>query len=207
MKKLTLNLVALLAAGTALAGTAPAPAPLPPPPPASGSLLNYNGLELGWLHTEWDSSFLDSSDGAYGSLTWSPFEHLYLTAGGAWESVDTSWDSSDLWLANVGVGGYLSLTSNIDFVTEAGVLFYGVDNSPLGDDNDANIYVRPHFRGRWGRFETHLGATWSNIDDITNEWSGFARFYFEVWENLDVVGGISAGTEEYTINAGIRLRY
>lgn len=203
MNKLNLALASILAAGSALAGPAPAPMPAPP---ATSPLLNYNNLELGWVHTEWDSGFLNSSDGAAGSISWSPMQHFYLTAGGAWETVDTTFDTTDLWTANVGVGGYFPLAQNIDFVAEVGALFYGIDNGLAGSEDDASAYARPHIRARWGRFETHVGATWANIN-VTNEWNGFGRFYFELFENFDLVGGISAGSEAYTVNAGIRLRY
>jgi hypothetical protein len=207
MIKTTFALSSLLLTGSLMAGTIPAPYSAPAPPPAAPvSLLNYNTIELGWIHTEWDYATLDSSDGASASISYSPIQNFYVTAGGAWETVDVAGESADLWRANGGLGGYFPLGGNIDLVAEAGAAFYGFDNARSGSEDDASAYARPHFRGRWGGFETHLGAVWSNLD-ITNEWAGFARFYVAVWENVDLSAGISAGSDEYTINAGVRFRY
>lgn len=200
-------LTGLMMASSVMAGTPTAPYSAPAPPPsAPTSLLNYNTIELGWVHTEWDSDLLDSSDGASGSITYSPVHNFYVTAGGAWETVDVAEESADLWRANGGLGAYFPVGGNIDFVAEAGAVFYGFDNARSGSEDDASAYARPHFRGRWGAFETHAGVVWSNLD-ITDEWAGFAKFYFTVLENLDLSAGISAGDEEYTINAGVRFRY
>lgn len=208
MTKPILALSSLLMTGSLLAGTAPAPytAPAPAPAPEQVSLLNYNTIEIGWVHTEWDYDVLDSSDGASAAFSYSPFEHFYMTAGGAWESVDVAGESADLWRANGGLGGYVTLGGGFDFVAEAGAVFYGFDNARSGSEDDASAYAKPHFRGRWGGFETHVGAVWANLD-ITNEWAGFARFYVAVTETVDLSAGISAGSEEYTINAGVRFRY
>ncbi len=103
--------------------------------------------------------------------------------------------------------GYVHLGSNINFVTEVGAAFYGISNGDIIDsDNDGSAYVRPHFRARWGNFEIHVGATWTNLN-ISNEWAGFARFYLGVMENVDLSAGISAGKDENTLNVGMRLRY
>jgi len=206
MIKPILALSSLMMTGSLMAGTAPAPYTAPAPAPAPVSLLNYNTIEIGWVHSEWDTSLLDSSDGASASISYSPVQHFYLTAGGAWESVDVAEESADLWRANAGLGGYVSIGGNVDFVAEAGAVFYGFDNARSGSEDDASAYARPHFRGRWGGFEAQVGAVWSNLD-ITNEWAGFARFYVAVMENVDLSAGISAGSEEYTINAGVRFRY
>ncbi len=140
------------AAMTAHAGTdasygGPAVGGGPVAPVASD--ISYNLLEVNWLHTEWDVVGLDSSDGVGLNLSYSPVQSLYITAGGSWQQVDTARDSADLWTANVGLGGYIPLTSNIHFVTEVGAAFYGFDNSPIGSDDESSLYVRPHFRGRW----------------------------------------------------------
>ena len=205
MTKQLVMLSNLLMAGSLLAGTAPSPAkgPAVPPMAPSAPVLSYNTIEVDWLHSEFDSPLLDSSDGVGAQLSYSPFDHIYLAAGGAWESIN----SSDAWLANVGLGGYIHLCPNVDFVTEVGAAFYGISNGDVVDsDNDASAYVRPHFRARWGNFETHVGASWTNLD-ITNEWAGFARFYYGIMENVDLSAGISAGKDEYTINVGMRFRY
>ncbi|MEN9282870.1 MAG: hypothetical protein RLZZ179_363 [Verrucomicrobiota bacterium] len=207
---LILSLGALAtAAMTAHAGTdasygGPAVGGGPVAPVASD--ISYNLLEVNWLHTEWDVVGLDSSDGVGLNLSYSPVQSLYITAGGSWQQVDTARDSADLWTANVGLGGYIPLTSNIHFVTEVGAAFYGFDNSPIGSDDESSLYVRPHFRGRWGNFEAHAGAAWTNAD-ITNEWAGFGRLYFGITPNWDLAAGISAGKNETTVNAGVRLRY
>jgi hypothetical protein len=209
MNKISIIALGALAIGSAslTAGT-PGPAPVAPSAPIAAvpSDLSYNLLEVNWLHTEFDTPGLDSSDGVGLSLSYSPINNFYLTAGGAWSSVETARDSADLWMANVGIGGFIPVTTNIHFVTEVGAAFYGFDNSPIGSDNDASLYVRPHFRGRWGRFEAHAGAAWSNID-VTNEWAGFGRLYYGITDNVDLAGGLSAGKEEITFNVGLRLRY
>jgi hypothetical protein len=208
MTKKILALSSLLT-GSLLAGSVPAPttsnAPVAPAP-AAASALSYNNLEIGWLHSEWDFVNLNSSDGAYASLSYSPLDHFYLTAGGGWESVDLRDESTDLWIANGGVGAYLPVGGGFDLVGEGGVSFYGFSNSPLGDDNDASAYFRPHVRGRWGNFEVQAGASWTNLD-ISNEWAGFGRFYLGIMDNVDLSAGISAGKDEYTLNVGLRFRY
>ncbi len=205
MIKPILALSSILMTGSLLAGTPTQPYAPPAPEPAV-SLLNYNTIELGWIHTEWDIDALSSSDGAAASFSYSPFQSFYMTAGGAWESVDVLGESADLWRANAGLGGYFTLGGGIDFVAEGGAAFYGYDNARSGSDDGSSAYAKPHFRGRWGAFETHVGAAWTNLD-ISNEWAGFARFYVAVMENVDLSAGISAGSEEYTINAGLRFRY
>ena len=210
MTKIAIAIASAACAGSVIAGSAPVvnSAPVAPAAPVAAvdSGISYNLLEVNWLHTEWDIAGLDSSDGVGLNLSYSPFQNFYLTAGGAWQSVDTARDSADLWAANVGIGGYVPVTSNIHFVTEVGAAFYGFDNSPIGSDDESSVYVRPHFRGRWGNVEVHAGAAWTNAD-ITNEWAGFGRVYFGITPNWDLGAGISAGKEEFTVNAGIRLRY
>lgn len=210
MTKIAIAIASAACAGSVIAGSAPVvnSAPVAPAAPVAAvdSGISYNLLEVNWLHTEWDIAGLDSSDGVGLNLSYSPFQNFYLTAGGAWQSVDTARDSADLWTANVGIGGFVPVTSNIHFVTEVGAAFYGFDNSPIGSDDDASVYVRPHFRGRWGNVEVHAGATWTDAD-ITNEWAGFGRVYFGITPNWDLGAGISAGKDEITVNAGVRLRY
>ena len=210
MTKLAIALASASLAGVAIAGpaapVAPAKGPVAPGPVAVDSGLSYNLLEVGWLHTESDFPGIDSGDGVGLSLSYSPFQNFYLAASGAWESLDTVAGSADIWSATAGVGGYIPLTNNIHFVTEVGAAFFGYDNFVTGSDDEVGVYVTPHFRGRWGQFEAHVGAQWVDAD-FSNEWAGFGRLYYGLTQNLDLAAGVSLGSDETTVNVGLRLRY
>ena len=209
MIKIATTIASLSFAGFAVAGVSPAPVVPAPAPVVQETALSYNNLEVDWLHTEFDDvANLDSGDGVGARWLYSMTEGFYLSLGGGWQSIDiNNGGSADIWSASVGVGAYYPLTSNIHLVGEVGALFYGYDNAPMGyDDNDASAYARPYVRAQWGALELQAGATWSNID-VTNEWSAFARLYFAVAQNWDLAAGVSAGENETTVNAGLRLRF
>lgn len=206
MKRLATIIASLSLTGLAHAGTvAQAPVSQPVKPE---SALNYNTFEVDYLHTWFDVDHLDDGNGVGATFTINLIDHLYFAAGGAWEDISSDGlGTANFWNASTGLGGYISLTSNIDFVTEAGAVFYGYGDAPdNADNNEASFYVKPQFRGRWDRFEVHVGAAYANID-VTNEWAGFVDTYYTLCDNWDLALGVSAGDHEVTGNAGIRVRW
>ncbi len=217
MKKIATLIATLSLTGMAFAGpVAPMSKQVVEPAPAACE-INYNTIEVDWIHTWFDDTNLNDGDGVGASFSYNIIDHLYFTGGGAWETWSADFGDVgvdlDVWQANAGLGGYFCILPNVDFVAEGGVVFYGVDNVNIDDqsfdslsDNGADFYVKPHLRARFDRFEVQAGATYANID-ITNEWVGFAKLYYGLTENWDLAVGGTFGKTASTLNAGVRFRY
>jgi len=207
MKTIAIAALAMSLPAVALAGPAVYGAPVSTPV-APTSDISYNNFELDYAMTWFDDSFLDDAIGAKLAVEYNIIEHLYFAAGGSYQNVDSAFGSTDLWTANVGLGAYVTLANNFDFVVEGGALFYGIDNGPFGvSDDDVSGYVKPHFRALFGdRYEAHFGAIWSNID-YTNEWAGFAKLYVGLAEGWDFSLGFNFGDFSYQGTAGFRYQY
>jgi hypothetical protein len=211
MHKATIATVAALAAMTlaASAGIEAAPMSKGPAPVASGSPcggpLGYNSAEINYLHTSFDESSVDDAKGAAIDITFSPFQNVYLTTGGSWQTLDIGDVNVDNWGILVGVGGYLPLADNVHLAMDGGVIFSGtsIDDS---DSTETLGYVRPHLRAKFGCFETHLGAKyiWGE-DDGT--WEGFANAYFQVAPQVDLTAGVIFNEFATTVNGGVRFRF
>lgn len=223
---LSFSMFAAAAFGGTSAPAAKQPQQLEPlPEPA---LISYNNFSLGYLYTSGDAIGLDvDGHGIQAGLEFSPVKHLYLALNGSWSNLEVDLGGLglgidnvdfDYWTANAGVGGYIPLTENIHFVTEVGASYASLNlndfgaNIDLGDD--WGIYVTPHFRAKWGIFETHVGVTYNSNDIVVSEWTGFARLLFEVAPNVDLfVGGTIAFEEQdgfddvYGGQAGIRIKF
>ena len=207
MKKTTTILGALsLGIFTATAGVAPAPVhtgkSMPPPPadPCAGP-ISYNNIELLYANTNWDGGG-DNSDGVRLNVEYSPMQNVFLTAGVEYATDDYA----DAWLLNLGVGGYVPLTNNIDLAADAGLLYYDVDYDRGGSDSDTGWYVRPHLRAKFGCLTVHAGAMYADVAD-SEEWSWFANVYYQLNANWDITAGIRDNDEAQTITAGVRYRY
>ncbi len=222
MIKKTLALLALaVVTTTAQAGTS-APAPSGKgviAPTIEPDSISYSNLSLSWQRM-WAKApvpgvglvDLDSNGIALG-LEYSPVNNLYIAAGGSWNDVELSAPgaagNADFWTGNAGIGGYIPLTSNIHFVTELGANYADLDGT-----NDWGFYVTPHVRAKFGKFETHLGATYSTNDMSINEWNAFLRLLYEVTPNVDlfVTGTVglsdSNGIEDlFGLNVGARYKF
>jgi hypothetical protein len=227
MIKKTLALVALaVVTTTAQAGT---PAPIAPTIEPESSIsysnlslskqyasgkIDVSGLGLLGLGGEAD---LDS-DGVALALEYSPVNNLYVALGGSYNEIEASLDVlgvasmsaglGDYWTANLGIGGYIPLTSNIHFVTELGANYVDL----LNQDNAWGIYVTPHIRASFGKFETHLGATYNSNDFAITQWNGFLRLIYAATPELDLFATGSLGFSDSDIvqdvaGVSVGLRY
>jgi hypothetical protein len=237
MKK-TATILTALAMGvvSASAGVAPAPVvdkgqPPPPPPidPCAGP-ISYNNIELLYANTDWGFFDDDSSDGGIIRAEWSPFANFYLQGGFEYSDVEFG----DLWIGNIGIGGYFPLTEHIHLAADGGYVYAEFDfddfvkvPTPLGggasddDDSEDGWYVRPHIRAKWSCFSVHAGAIyrdWSNDSDDSNDpgdddiddgnWQFFAQLYYQFAPNWDVTAGYVGGENDFEQwNAGVRFRY
>lgn len=207
MKTIAITTLALSLPAIGLAGPV-AEYSAAPAPVAASSEISYNNFGLDYAMTWFDDSYLDDAIGGSANLEFSPMEHVYLSAGGSYQNVDTPLGTTDLWTASAGLGLYYTVANNFDLVVEGGALFYGIDNGPLGaSEDDASGYAKPHLRAKFGDiYELHLGAAWSNIN-ITNEWAGFGKLYIEVAEGWDLGIGFNFGDVSYQGTAGIRYKF
>lgn len=215
MNKTTTILAALSASVlTVGAGTrAPAPVVCPAPPPADpcAGPISYNNAELLYAYTDFDNSS-ENGDGAILRVEYSVMENFYVTAGGQYHEAGIV----DMWSISGGVGGYVPLSENIHLAADGGLLWvnYDVDSDPLSSanngwsDDDVGWYVRPHIRAKWGCFEVHAGAQYSNVSDFDiDEWSVFADFYYQISPGWDLTVGVSHSSERTTATGGARYRF
>lgn len=194
MKK-TATILAALALSTvsSFAGPMPsAPAGPPPPPPSDNCAgpISYSSLEAIYRNTDGDFTG-DDADGIQLAFEYSPASNFYVRLTG-------SYDESDFWDifgVTAGVGGYIALTENIHVAADGGLVYYDVDFAGNNnfDGDDTGWYVRPHFRGKWGCFEAHVGANYTDISD-SEEWAWFAQVYYQVAQGWDVTVGYSEST-------------
>ena len=223
MIKKTLALLALaVVTTTAQAGTS-APAPsgkgVIAPTIEPESSISYSNLSVSWLSqsANFGPISLDSNGVAVG-FEYSPINNLYVAAGGSWSDVELSFagfsSNADYWTANAGIGSFIPLTKNIHFVTELGANFADLSLGDFQIGNDWGFYATPHLRANFGKFETHLGATFNSNDSAASEWNGFIRLLFEVTPNVDlfVTGTIGladtiAIEDLYGLNVGARLKF
>lgn len=214
MKKTTTILAALTAGVlTATAGTrAPAPVICAPRPqdPCAGP-ISYNNAELLYAYTDFDNSS-ESGDGVILRVEYSMMENFYVTASGQYSEAGLV----DMWALSGGVGGYVPLSENIHLAADGGVLWvnYDVDSDPLtsanngSSDDGVGWYVRPHIRAKFGCFEVHAGAQYSDVSDVDiDEWSVFADFYYQVSPGWDLTVGVSHSNERTTATGGARYRF
>lgn len=240
MIKKTLALLALaVVTTTAQAGTS-APAPsgkgVIAPTIEAESSISYSNVSLSEQIMSGNGAGpfgadLDSTGIAL-ALEYSPVNNLYVAAGGSWNDIEASvgpisLDIGDYWTANAGIGGYIPLTSNIHFVTELGTNYVDAAAGDFGGPgpgpggaigsffgNEWGFYVTPHVRAKFGKFETHLGATYSSNDLAITEWSAFLRLLYEVNPHLDLfVTGTLGLTDSNLVqdlvgvNFGLRLKF
>lgn len=229
LKKTLAALSCSMFAAAAFGGTsAPAKQSQPVEPLPEPVLISYNNFSLNYNYNSADLLGLDvSSHGIQAGLEFSPVKHLYFALNGGWSNVEVDLgglglgiDDADFdyWTVNAGVGGYIPLTENIHFVTEVGASYANLGLNDFGTsaelDEDWGIYVTPHFRAKWGIFETHVGVTYNSNDVVVSEWTGFARLLFEVAPNVDLFVAGTIGFEEqdgfddvYGGQAGIRIKF
>ncbi|HEX2749682.1 MAG TPA: hypothetical protein VHM91_16850, partial [Verrucomicrobiales bacterium] len=143
--KSTTTILAALAMGalSASAGVVPAPIDKNPPPspmdPCAGP-ISYNNIELLYARTDLDHGY-DTSDGGLLRAEFAPMKNIYFTFGA--EFLSTGYDAVsvtqglptpprgvlpgsysadiDQWLLNIGIGGHISLTPNIDLAGDVGL--------------------------------------------------------------------------------------
>jgi hypothetical protein len=197
--------------------------------------ISYNNIELLYARTDLDHGY-DTSDGGLLRAEFAPMKNIYFTFGA--EFLSTGYDAVsvtqglptpprgvlpgsysadiDQWLLNIGIGGHISLTPNIDLAGDVGLIWAhtSVDyNFPAGvagdnsdSDSDTGWYVSPQLRGKWGCFTAHLGAEYRDVND-NNEWSYFARVYYQIAPAWDLTLGYRHGDEADTFSGGVRWRY
>ena len=214
MKKTTTILASLASSVlTAVAGT-PAPAASPvyarPAGPCAGP-ISYNNAELLYAYTDFDNSD-ENGDGGILRVEYGVMENFYVTATGQYHEAGII----DMWSVSGGVGGYVPLSENVHLAVDGGILWvnYDVDSDPLSSanngwsDDDVGWYVRPHVRAKFGCFEIHAGAQYSDVSDFDiDEWAVFADLYYEVSPGWDLTVGISHSDERTTATGGARYRF
>jgi hypothetical protein len=228
MIKKTLALLALaVVTTTAQAGTsAPSGKGVIAPTIEPESSISYSNISLSKQYASGSifNGFADADlDGVALALEYSPVNNLYVALGGSYNEIEASLDIplelvdasmsaglGDYWTANAGVGGYIPLTSNIHFVTELGASYVDF----LNQDNAWGIYVTPHIRASFGKFETHLGATYNSNDFATTEWNGFLRLIYAATTELDlfVTGSLGLSDSDIVqdvagVSAGLRYKF
>ncbi len=121
-----------------------------------------------------------------------------------------------LLLPLISASGYFPITNNIHFVAEAGVNYA---NLSLADFDDINtdewgVYVTPHFRMKWGAFETHVGVNYTSNELALSEWSAFAKLLFAVSPEVDLFIAGSYGLDDsdgfdevFGGQAGVRFKF
>ncbi len=230
MFKTTLTAISCsLFAAAAFAGTSAPPAKqsnyIEPTPP---DLISYNNLFINYNYSSADFLGQDvDGHGVQAGVEFSPVDHLYLALNGGWSSLEVDLGGLglgvdnldfDYWTVNAGVGGYIPITNNIHFVTEVGASYANLGFNDFGLDlntDDWGVYVMPHFRAKFGIFETHIGVTYNSNDLVTSDWTGFARFLFEVAPNVDLyVGGVvgfgshrDGFDDSFGGQAGVRFKF
>lgn len=221
MKKTTAILATLATSVfTATAGT-PAPAPVAaccahPADPCAGP-ISYSNAELLYAYTDFDGTS-ENGDGVILRMEYGVMDNFYVTATGQYHEAG----SIDMWSVSGGVGGYVPLSENIHLAADGGILWvnYDVDGfsgssgssgSSGGygwNDDDVGWYVRPHIRAKFGCFEIHAGAQYSEVSDFNiDEWSVFADLYYQVAPGWDVTAGVSHSSERTTVTGGARYRF
>ena len=220
MIRSSIALLALsLAASGTYAGTPVAPmgkAPVQQPVYEEPVLISYDNVSLYYQYRTADFLGIDvDGHGAGLGLEISPVDHLYFALGGSWTDIDFGVDL-DYWQANAGIGGYIPITNNIHFVTEVGVNYANLALADFDDisTDDWGVYVTPHFRAKWGFFETHVGVSYTSNELVLSEWNAFAKFLFEVSPELDLFVAGTYGFEEadgfddvFGAQAGIRFKF
>ncbi len=166
------------------------------------------------------------------ALEYSPADNLYFALGVSRSEVTAKipdgilpvpldFEVGDYWAVNTGIGGFIPLTKNIHFVTELGanyaVLFSSLQSlgaSPASDASDWGFYAIPHIRAQFGKFETHVGASYTTSDTATSEWNGFLRLLYAATPELDlfVTGSFgladSARIHDFQgVNFGLRYKF
>lgn len=224
MIKKTLALLALAVVTTTTQAGTSAPAPSGKgviAPTIEPDSISYSNVSLSWLR-QWGQvgpvNF--DSNGIALALEYSPVNNVYVAGGASWSDGEFSLGgqsvNGDLWNANLGLGGYIPLTNNIHFVTELGANYADASfGNPVNiSGNEWGFYVTPHIRAKFGKFETHLGATYNTNDLALDEWTGFLRLLYEVAPNVDlfVTGSIglsdSNGIDDlYGLNVGARYKF
>jgi hypothetical protein len=229
--KYTTTMLAALCAGTfqASAGSTPAPtgkaAPAPvccPKPvadPCAGP-ISYTNAELLYAYSDWDE-LDDHGNGAILRAEYSPMDNFYLTGSAEYHDVS----DINMWQITLGVGGYMPLCDNIHFAVDAGGVWASleVDDFWTGgsgssgssgsfvagyDEDDFGWYVRPHIRAKWGCFELHAGARYTDAGDLDmDEWSYFADLYYQVSPGWDLTVGASYNDDRTTVTGGARHRF
>jgi hypothetical protein len=230
MKNTTILATLACAASTAFAGvTAPPPPVVVQAPDPCAGPISYNNVELLYAYSDYDRRNHDLTDADFGSnngdglilrMEYSDWDNFYIVGGTAYHEAD----SVDIWSLTGGFGAYVALSENVHLVGEAGALWSSWDGEDYwipdgssdpnggywdsGEDDDFGWYFRPHLRGKWGCFETHLGATYGDVGgDFHDEWAGFVNLYYQVSPGWDLTAGVTFGSDTTMVTGGARYRY
>lgn len=213
MKKTTTILAALaVSAFTATAGPpAPAPAAVYHPADPCAGPISYNNAEFLYAYTDFDNTD-ENGDGGILRVEYGVMENFYITATGQYHEAGLI----DMWSVSGGVGGYVPLSENIHLAADGGILWvnYDVDSDIFSSknngwsDDDVGWYIRPHVRAKFGCFEVHAGAQYSDVSDFDiDEWAVFADLYYQVSPGWDLTVGITHSDERTTATGGARYRF
>jgi hypothetical protein len=174
---------------------------------AAHAQLSYNTMNLNYIHGVSNIDGVDGLDGGSLEFSYSPIKHLFLTAGAGMMTVDTVFGDIDGYALGGSVGGYLPLGSEkLHLAGELGVSFNDLD-TPGNSRGDVGIHVSPYLR--WApmdALELRVGVAYSSIDE-SDEFTGILDGYAEIFESVDLHGGLSFGSDITEISAGVRLRF
>jgi hypothetical protein len=169
--------------------------PVAPPKEEIRRAIRYDFVEAGY------GSILSNEAGdfygGYLNLSWSPVNHLYLFARGyGFGGDDSGFDVSG------GVGTYIPLFRDMDFVFEAGYNFFD-----LGQQNYNSFFVSPGFRAMvTKKLEINGNATFTFPDegDSSVAVGGGFVYYFQPHVGLTAGYYYDLEDQSHFYQAGLR---
>jgi hypothetical protein len=197
-------------------GPVPGPAPMDP----CATPISYNNIEALYASTDW-GGFEDSADGGILRAEYSPWQNIYIAGGVEYSDVEFG----DLWIFNIGLGGYFPLTPNIHIAADGGYVYadFELDDDEFGgDDSDSEDgwYVRPHIRAKWRCLTAHAGALYRDLNDDddgssengddgdSGDWAWFVQLYYQIHPNWDITAAYMDGDEDFDQwSAGVRFKF
>ena len=170
--------------------------PVAPAPAPACDGLSYSYAELGWLHLDND---FGTADGGYLDLSYDIGHNLFLEATGTIAGGDFDYGEY-----GAGIGYYLPITSKFHLVGRTGYAY--TDTDPGAGINE--WYVSPGFRYQVTcNFELYAKAYLHIPEDADTNWSGgVGALYWVCPEAAVVVGGAVGENDEWSVQAGVRLK-
>ena len=165
---------------------------------AAGSSFNYDFLEIGWLHSDIDST--GEGDGTYAGFSISPVDKLLLFANWA--------DAGDYRSIGIGAGTNLTLCSEADFVLRAGYAWNDSDFADLSGPEDNTINVQAGFRIAITEWLEFAPSYLLQIEDGGNTYhTAMGSLLFDIGTDVQLALNGSISEDQATFGAGIRYNF